>query len=621
MRIPRTVAILVGSLLLANAQAQSGRSMVLLAPVVLGQTATMALAHPPALAGRQFAMAMCSPTYPGELLLTSAGVWQGTLRLDPLAYGLLGIGVLDASGLSPRLVFDVPNDPLLVGASFDVQGADVSATWLTTLTDNDLEIVVAAAPADPDMVAIAPGPFAMGSVAVPGRPWEGPVHPVTVSRPFWIGRHEVTQAEYQAVMGSNPSTILAADRPVDGASYAEAMAYCAALSSLEAAAGRLPSGYLYRLPTEAEWEYCCRAGTSSEWSTGASLGCGQASIQACVAAPTAVGTWPANAFGLHDMHGNVREWCLDGWDGVIGWPTANVVDPYRMAGPARVARGGSVLDAAVDCRSASRVAVPAGAASPFQGFRVVLAPALVRTDQPSASSTMVAISPGSFSMGSAAVGGWSVPEHQVTISQPFWIGRFEVTQAEYATVMGNNPSGFQGVAYPDSGGRPVETVSWNDAVAYCEAVSAQEAAAGRLPFGYEYRLPTEAEWEYCCRAGTTSEWHFGASVDCTQANLAAPNPCFGQTRAVGSHPANGFGLHDMHGNVWEWCLDGWSLWAGYAPGAVVDPYATTGSLRICRGGSWADHVDHGRSAHRGGAFPTYVEHGIGLRIVCAPILP
>jgi hypothetical protein len=109
-------------------------------------------------------MAMCSPSYPGALPISIPGVVVGVLRLDPLAYGVLGVGVLDASGVSPALQFLVPNNPLLVGASFDVQGADVDGAGLITLTDNDLEIEVAAPPpASLNMVAIAAGTFQMGS--------------------------------------------------------------------------------------------------------------------------------------------------------------------------------------------------------------------------------------------------------------------------------------------------------------------------------------------------------------------------------------------------------------------------------------------------------------------------
>ncbi len=232
---------------------------------------------------------------------------------------------------------------------------------------------------------------------------------------------------------------------------------------------------------------------------------------------------------------------------------------------------------------------------------------------------MVAIAPGTFQMGSVAVGGTAVPVHPVTISQPFWMGRDEVTQAQYQAVMGNNPSYFVGT------NRPVEQVSWNSAVAYCDALTVQEAAAGRLPVGYEYRLPTEAEWEYCCRAWTTTEWNVGSSLSCLQANFYDNGYCVppGQTSAVGSYAANAWGLRDMHGNVWEWCLDGWDGSANYPAGPVTDPYvlSSSGPYRVIRGGSWGSNSSYCRSAYRNYYVPTSTSNGLGFRVVCAPVLP
>jgi formylglycine-generating enzyme required for sulfatase activity len=227
---------------------------------------------------------------------------------------------------------------------------------------------------------------------------------------------------------------------------------------------------------------------------------------------------------------------------------------------------------------------------------------------------MVPIAAGTFQMGSGAYASTpgyeytanELPVHGVTITQPFWMGKYEVTQSEYQAVMGSNPSYFQGAT------RPVETVTWFNAVAYCDALSVQEAAAGRLPSGYEYRLPTEAEWEYSCRAGTTTEWNVGSSLSCGQANFYNENtgshcvpgqPLGGQTSAVGSYAANAWGLHDMHGNVWEWCLDSWDGNSNYPAGSVSDPYVTSGPYRVVRGGSWVSGSIVCRSAVRGGLDP------------------
>jgi formylglycine-generating enzyme required for sulfatase activity len=252
---------------------------------------------------------------------------------------------------------------------------------------------------------------------------------------------------------------------------------------------------------------------------------------------------------------------------------------------------------------------------------------LTVVDGPDAGLGMVAIPPGTYVMGSAVVGGAAVPAHPVTISRPFWIGRDEVTQAQWVVRMGVNPSFFQGAYWTGAPQRPVELVSWNDAVAYCAALDAHERAAGRVPAGYQYRLPTEAEWEYCCRAGTTSEWHPGATLACADANHLAATYCApsaitqGQTTLVGAHPPNAFGLRDMHGNVWEWCLDAWDGSSNYPAGPVVDPLGQAGANRALRGGAYVSTAALCRSAARAHVPPTFSFMGSGLRVVLGPVLP
>ncbi|MFT5200287.1 MAG: sulfatase activating formylglycine-generating enzyme [Planctomycetota bacterium] len=240
---------------------------------------------------------------------------------------------------------------------------------------------------------------------------------------------------------------------------------------------------------------------------------------------------------------------------------------------------------------------------------------------------MVPIPSGSFDMGSSASTGVPYangpeqqPVHNVTISQGFWMGSHEVTQAEYSALMGSNPSSFSGVNLP------VEQVRWDDAMDYCTALTLQQLVLGNLPSGMEYRLPTEAEWEYACRAGTTTEFNVGPGLFCPDARFsfsqhsltscvtsAAPN-----TVPVGSYPANGFGLFDMHGNVLEWCLDSFSA---YSPGALVDPFVTGGSVRVLRGGSWQSSSDTARSAYRlRYLIPGQTNASTGFRIVLAGIL-
>jgi len=211
------------------------------------------------------------------------------------------------------------------------------------------------------------------------------------------------------------------------------------------------------------------------------------------------------------------------------------------------------------------------------------------------------------------------PVHQVTISYTFWMGEKEVTQAQYQALMGTNPSNFPGA------NKPVEQVTWNNAVAYCAALTTQQAALGNVPAGYQYRLPTEAEWEYACRAGTTTEFNTGAALFCNDAKFYysyhSNSQCYssgtGSTVPVGSYAPNAWGLYDMHGNVWEWCLD--SV-ANYPSGPVTDPFVTGGPNRVFRGGGWGFNSYDCRSAFRSSYNPGITNYDFGFRVVLAPVL-
>jgi formylglycine-generating enzyme required for sulfatase activity len=208
------------------------------------------------------------------------------------------------------------------------------------------------------------------------------------------------------------------------------------------------------------------------------------------------------------------------------------------------------------------------------------------------------------------------PRHEVAISRAFYLGVYPVLQREYMTVMRRNPSNFGG--NPEN---PVEQVSWEEAMAFCEALSAlpKEKAAGRV-----YRLPTEAEWEYACRAGRTTPFHFGASASSKQANFngnypyggAAAGPYLQKTTKVGSYPANAWGLHDMHGNVWEWCAD-WYDENYYRNSPKTDPQGPqSGGARVRRGGSWSDDGRNCRAADRSSYAPGYRYSYFGFRVAC-----
>jgi len=213
---------------------------------------------------------------------------------------------------------------------------------------------------------------------------------------------------------------------------------------------------------------------------------------------------------------------------------------------------------------------------------------------------LVQIPGGSFLMGSPEGEGYDdeKPQHLVNVPS-FLMGKYPVTQAQYEAVMGENPSCFKGANLP------VEMVSWNDAIEFCERLSQLTGAS--------YRLPTEAEWEYACRAGTTTNYSFGEELTQEDANFDSD-----RTSPVGTYPPNSLGLHDTHGNVWEWCLD---VWHDDYEGAPTDGSAwmEEGALsyRLLRGGSWGTDPWYCRSACRNLNNPAYRYNYLGFRVVCA----
>jgi formylglycine-generating enzyme required for sulfatase activity len=230
---------------------------------------------------------------------------------------------------------------------------------------------------------------------------------------------------------------------------------------------------------------------------------------------------------------------------------------------------------------------------------------------------MVLIPPGTFNMGCSASLIYGCypsesPVHSVTLTSAFYLGRYEVTQAQWTARVGSNPSAFQGASYPDAAIRPVEQVSWN---------SVQGFLAGS-----GLRLPTEAEWEYAYRAGTQTAFHSmpglpnGTSDDAFVGTISwNPLNSSSQTHAVGQKAANGYGLHDMSGNVWE-CVSDWYGANYYASSPSVNPTGPlSGTFRVVRGGSWGTLGENLRSSIRGNTItPNSVSSRGGFRVARNP---
>ncbi|MFN6192477.1 MAG: formylglycine-generating enzyme family protein [Planctomycetota bacterium] len=386
----------IASLLLTLPLAAQTRSTVLVGTPALGATCYVRHVLPAGSVGHVAGFLWSGP-FAGAVTVPGLAV-NGLLRVDPAAFAALGLTLTNGVDL-PSFALAVPSSPSVLGSQLDGQSFDLDLAGVFQLAGNDVALTVVDGPsAALDMVAIATGTYLRGSPVTPlavapywNQAGAQPVHPVTIGRPFWIGRHEVTQAQYQAVMGSNPSFHQgasypnAAQRPVEQVAWSEAVAYCAALTASEQAAGRVPVGYVYRLPTEAEWEYCCRAGTTTEFPFGPTLVCGQANFSfshhsgvncsiGSIGQTAVVGSYPPNAWGLRDIVGNVFEWCRDGWDLSANYPAGAVADPLVSAGPYRVTRGGCWSINSSFSRSALRYGLMPSVASRDLGFRVVLAP-------------------------------------------------------------------------------------------------------------------------------------------------------------------------------------------------------------------------------------------------------
>jgi formylglycine-generating enzyme required for sulfatase activity len=229
---------------------------------------------------------------------------------------------------------------------------------------------------------------------------------------------------------------------------------------------------------------------------------------------------------------------------------------------------------------------------------------------------MIWCPPGTFTMGSPTTEAGRQAdredEHNVSLTKGFYLGKYEVTQAQYEAVMTGNANSLSPTPsqWPNNPNRPVEKVSWADAQIFLTRLNAQQSA--KIPAGWAYVLPTESQWEYACRAGTTTAYSWGNTIASSNANYSSSG--YSQTRDVGLYAANPWGFFDMHGNVWEWTVDWYQ--AAYPSGnPVIDPTGpASGSTRVLRGGAWFLSGSYLRSAGRGSNTPGFRNGDMGFRV-------
>ena len=364
-----------------------------------------------------------------------------------------------------------------------------------------------------EMAYIRPGAFTMGSEN--GDSDEKPLTRVTLTKGYWLGKTEVTQGQWEALMGTTvvqqrdkanrgwPLRGESTANPIYYVSWDDAMQFCRKLTERERQAGRLPEGYEYTLPTEAQWEYACRAGTTGDYA-------GNLDGMAWYNQNSGNTTHPAaqkqaNAWGLYDMHGNVWEWCRD-WSG--DYPGGSVTDPTGPpSGSNRGLRGGCWDGIARYCRSASRSWIEPGNRYYHVGFRLALSSTMAanRTAEVSAALEklrgaeegqawtvpelnleMAYIRPGTFTMGSpdSEEGRFNdeSPQTRVTLTKGYWLGKTEVTQGQYEALMGSNPSNFKNAGIERGARRAGEAClrrADSGRVSGCPSSAALEVRAGK----------------------------------------------------------------------------------------------------------------------------------------------
>ena len=448
-----------------------------------------------------------------------------------------------------------------------------------------------------DMVEVEGGTFTMGATAEQTGVFgdEKPTHQVTLPS-YYIGKTEVTQELWQAVMGSNPSNFTGKNLPVEKVSWDDCKTFIAKLNAL--------TGKNFRLPTEAEWEFAARGGNKSrgyKYSGSNTLSDVAWYVDNSDNKTHPVAAKTPNELGIYDMSGNVLEWCND-WYSSSYYTSESQTNPTGPdSGSSRVRRGGSWNYSENTCRVSYRGNNTPSFRYNYLGLRLCLSAEESFTVN-GVSFAMVPVAGGTFTMGATAEQGTNIdsnekPTHQVTLSS-YMIGKTEVTQALWRAVTGETPSYFRG------DNLPVEQVSWDDCQKFITKLNALT--------GKNFRLPTEAEWEYAARGGNMSQGYKYSGSNEIGDVAWYDNNSGNKTHSVATKAPNELGIYDMSGNLWEWCSD----WYGsYSSTAQTNPTGPdSGSNRIIRGGSWGHDLLDCRVAIRGAIGQTSSSIGFGLRL-------
>lgn len=427
-------------------------------------------------------------------------------------------------------------------------------------------------------------------------------HTVRLTKPFWLQTTEVTQAQWSLLMADNPSAHRGPQMPAEQMDWYDVQEFLWRLN-------RRLDGWMAALPTEAQWEYACRAGAKTKFMHGDA----EPGIEAyawyqvnAAGTPHDVATLSPNRWGLHDMSGNVAELCHDFF--VLQTDFKDAVDPVGpAAGPFLCVRGSAFNGDVSWLRCSLRGQMQPHERMSHIGFRLLLAqgegvaPHAVRESRFCDTARkvpveFVEIRPGAYAVGQPGVAG--APHRTVTFKRGFGMATTEITQAQWIAVLGARDFSPAGPDLPATG------VSWDDAQRFAKELGKR--------LNRTVSLPTEAEWEVACRAGAPAKWYSGGEAeDVPQIAWTSGNA--GQVRPVAKLRPNALGIYDMSGNAWEWCSDGLAP-LGAEP--VSDPTGPEeAELRVIRGGAYTGDAEASASASRKGLAPSAKQADVGFRVV------